>query len=71
VHTHPPGKRSVASDRRQYGRSEAEVDAAFAVARNQLGVPREQIDALLARIAQLVFGEVPDDARELDEPPGD
>lgn len=56
---------------RLLGASEAEVDAAFAIARDQLGVPPEQIDALLARIAQLVFGAVPDDARELDEPPGD
>lgn len=56
---------------RLLGASEAEVDAAFAIARDQLDVPPEQIDALLARIAQLVFGDVPDDARDLNEPPTD
>jgi hypothetical protein len=50
--------------------SEAEFDLAFALAQQRLRLPGDQdIEALQAKIARLVFGEVPDDARELDNPP--
>ena len=50
--------------------SEAEFDMAFAISGERPCLSGDaDIEALRAKIARLVFGEVPGDARELDDPP--
>ena len=55
---------------RLFDASEAEFDLAFAITGERPYLSGDvDIEALRAKIARLLFGEVPGDARELDDPP--
>jgi hypothetical protein len=50
--------------------SDAEFDAALTTAVLRAESARAQIEAVQAEIQRRIFGDVPDDASELDQPPG-
>ena len=55
---------------RLFDASDAEFALAFALSEKRPYLPGDaDIEALRGKIARLLFGEVPDDARELDDPP--
>ena len=55
---------------RLFDASEAEFDLAFAITGERPYLSGDvDVEALREKIARLLFGEVPGDARELDDPP--